>query len=676
MCGIAGFWEPLRPRDPEESRRLAASMSAALVHRGPDDGAVYVDASAGFAVGHRRLAIVDLSPCGRQPMLSAQQRYVLAFNGEVYNHRELRRRLAQAGHVFRGHSDTEVLLAAIEQWGLERALRIAAGMFAFALWDRQERILYLARDRLGEKPLYYGTIGDGFFFASELKALARHPRFRPTIDPEALPAYLRHNVIPAPRSIYREIRKLPPGTYLTLDADRLPQPPEPRQYWSVAEVVAASAASRLPADPQLVVDTVERQLKAVVAEQMVADVPLGAFLSGGVDSSTIVALMQAQSSRPVRTFTIGFDSPEFDEADYARQVARCLGTDHTECYVSGREALDVVPALADIYDEPFADSSQIPTYLVAKIARRYVTVSLSGDGGDEVFAGYAWYRRALRLWERIRAVPLLTRAVGSAFADRARDAAARGLASLVGRLAPTGLKKTLGSARLLKGIDMLRHCDDIVELHEWLIATHWHGNGEVLARPSTPTNLRHHRLPAVNPLDKLQCFDMLTFLPNDILVKVDRATMAVSLESRAPFLDHRVVETALRIPASLRMGAGSTKWPLRQILYRYLPRTLVDRPKYGFTVPLAAWLRGPLRSWAQELLSHRRLKEHGFFRSETIERLWREHCSGERNWHRQLWTILMFQAWHERWREMPSPVPAARNDAFDCERNRSDLCLS
>jgi asparagine synthase (glutamine-hydrolysing) len=648
MCGFAGFLDRVPGRDEATLTTIAGRMADTLALRGPDDRGVLADVQAGYAVGFRRLAIVDLSPEGHQPMSSASDRYLIAFNGEVYNHGELRKELLQDNSLhFRGHSDTEVMLAAIERWGVVQAVRRFAGMFAFALWDRREKTLVLARDRLGEKPLYYGWMGDVFLFGSELKALRRHPQFQGQVDRDALVPYLRHGYIPAPHSVYENIFKLLPGTTLTIRADQKTLP-APVAYWSVRQAAAAGQRNRLTGSVAEMTDQMEQVLRRTIGEEMVADVPLGAFLSGGVDSSAIVALMQAQSSRPVRTFTVGFHEKDFNEAEFARAVAKHLGTDHTELYLAPGEALKVIPLLPELYDEPFADSSQIPTYLVARMARQHVTVSLSGDGGDEIFAGYNWYRQAVRLWRYGRCLPsplsdLLGGMIGSV-----APAAWRQVARIGGVLAPAKIRRRLTADRFQKGADLLRHLDRVENMHQWLISTHWNSAGQPLRHGVEPASLlteRSHWARGSSVLERLQCFDMLTYLPDDILVKVDRASMGVSLESRAPFLDHRVVEFALRVPPHFRLHEGQTKWLLRQVLYRYVPRELIERPKQGFSVPLETWLRGPLRDWAEALLQPVQLAEQGFFRVSAIRQLWQEHLAGTRDWQRQLWNVLMFQAW-------------------------------
>jgi asparagine synthase (glutamine-hydrolysing) len=649
MCGFAGFLDRSSAND---MRQVVAVMADALRHRGPDDMGAWTDATAGLALGFRRLAILDLTPEGHQPMSSASGRYVLVFNGEIYNFLRLRKELENRGNgtpVFRGGSDTEVMLAAFETWGLEPAVRRFAGMFAFALWDRRERVLHLGRDRLGEKPLYYGWSGSAFLFGSELKALRRHPGFQARVRRDALVPYLRHGYIPAPCSIYEGIDKLPPGTILSLRAAAPPGTlPAPVPYWSAPEAAQQGAAHRLDGNVGEIASLLDEVLRRTIREEMIADVPLGAFLSGGIDSSTVVALMQAESARPVRTFTIGFQESDFNEAEHARAVARHLGTDHNELYVRPAEMLAVIPRLPRLYDEPFADSSQVPTFLVAQMARRDVTVSLSGDGGDEVFAGYDWYRRNARLWHQSQRMPgALRRAAARLLRGPSLYAWERCLCA-VRPLLPERLRRRASADRARKLGDLLAHANRPEELHQWLIGAHWQEGPEILPGASEPASRLTDRASWARlegAIEALQSFDMQTYLPDDILVKVDRASMGVSLEARAPLLDHRVVEFAWRIPPELKVHQGQGKWILRQVLYRYVPAELVERPKRGFSVPLDAWLRGPLRDWAETLLEPGLLRGQGFFEPRSVRQLWQEHVAGTRDWGRQLWHLLMFQAW-------------------------------
>ena len=665
MCGVAGFLDGGCSL-PEGASAIARAMADAVAHRGPDDAGVWLDREAGVALAHRRLAVIDLSPAGRQPMLSMSGRNVIVFNGEIYNHAELRRRLETRypnAVCWRGRSDTETLLAAVECWGLEEALQAAVGMFALALWDRKDRTLSLARDRIGEKPLYYGLQNGVLLFGSELKALAAHPAFAGDVDREALALLLRDLYIPSPRSIYKGILKLPAGTYVRIAADRgrerVGELPEPQPYWSLRNVIAAGCEQPFEGAPEEAVDALHGLLLEAVRRQMAADVPLGAFLSGGVDSSTIVALMQAQSDRPVRTFTIGFEESGYDEAQYARSVAGHLGTEHTELYVSARDALDVIPRLPALFDEPFADSSQIPTFLVSAMARRHVTVALSGDGGDELFGGYLLYSTTPRRWRALSQVPTPLRRLGAhTVATFLAPGPAWQPARLLRRtrLGRGWLRMAPRASRLALQLD----CRTPEQLYLQArspcpdLSTAVHGASApvtVLTEPASwpDTPELEHRLMAV---------DALTYLPDDILVKVDRATMGASLETRAPLLDHRIVEFVWRLPLSVKIRNGRQKWSLRRVLHEYVPEELAERPKAGFAIPLASWLRGPLRDWAEALLDERRLRSEGFLDPRPIRRRWSEHLSMHGQWDQHLWSILMFQAWLEHGRRDNRPGAA------------------
>lgn len=652
MCGLTGFWQ-----SPDQAGdALAASvrrMADTLAHRGPDDRGEWVDETVGIALGHRRLSIVDLSPEGHQPMHSAHGRYVIAFNGEIYNFPALREELRRddAAPSWRGHSDTEVLLAAFEHWGVEQTLRKCVGMFAFALFDRRDRSLHLARDRMGEKPLYYGWMGDTFLFGSELKALKAHPAFRSDIDRDAVALYMRYACVPAPYSIFAGVSKLLPGTLLTVTAgERTTRArPRPRPYWTLEETASDGVRTHYRGPVAEATDQLDAVLREAVAGQMVADVPLGAFLSGGVDSSTVVALMQAQSPRPVRTFSIGFAEGDYDEAVYAKRVAQHLGTDHTELYVSAADALAVVPGLPSMYDEPFADSSQIPTFLVSRLARQHVTVSLSGDGGDELFGGYNRHRwgRTLRRGLGWMPAPLKRGLAGAItrFPPATLDAAfARSSAVL-----PRSLRFKAAGDKLHKLAGLIGAGSD--ELLYQRMVSLW-PDGVVrrdAGYPVPPGWIAYGTPAALRSLpERMMYLDALGYLPDDILAKVDRAAMRVSLETRVPLLDHRVVEFAWRLPLELKLRAGRGKWILREVLDRYVPRKLIDRPKMGFSIPLDAWLRGPLREWADALLDPARLAREGFLEPEPIVRKWREHRDGTRNWQHPLWVVLMFEAWLEQ----------------------------
>lgn len=641
MCGITGFFNS----GPQTSAEINASireMAGTLTHRGPDAGGIWFDAESGIALGHRRLAIVDLSPTGEQPMISESGRYVIVLNGEIYNFRALRRELEAKGHHFRGTSDTEVMLAAFEEWGVAGAVPRFNGMFAFAAWDRRERVLYLSRDRIGEKPLYYGYAGDTFLFGSELKALARHPKFEGAIDRGALALYLRHNYIPAPYSVYQGISKLSPGCILTLRGTVEPQISE---YWSLKEAARRGVESPLSCSAEEAVEQLDELIRDAVNLQMVADVPLGAFLSGGIDSSTIVGVMQALSNRPVRTFTIGFAEKQFDEAIYAKEVARHLGTEHTELYVTPEEAMAVIPKLPYFYDEPFADSSQIPTYLVSQLARGGVTVSLSGDGGDELFGGYRIYRSVMKVNDSLRwAPPALRRAAAWALDTAVRTGALDGFQVNDGKYVGAGpLTTRLGNfANVLR----LRKNE---ELYRYMMSQ-WRSPADLLQDVHEPVSAftdRARMLDFPHLLQMMEYIDMGSYLPDDILVKVDRAAMAVSLESRVPLLDYRIVEFSWRTPVSMKLREDQGKWLLRQVAYRYVPKRLLERPKKGFSVPVDTWICGPLRDWAEALLDESRLRNEGVFNPAPIRRLWKDHVQGIKNSNSLLWDILMFQAWQE-----------------------------
>ena len=646
MCGLVGGWS--RRRGPEVQGALK-QMTDALAHRGPDDDGYWSDAEAGIAIGHRRLAIVDLSPAGHQPMVSESGRWVLAFNGEIYNHLAVRPALKGrcGAPAWRGHSDTETMLAAIDAWGVEAALVRCAGMFAIALWDRDERTLWLARDRFGEKPLYYGWNRGVFLFGSELKALRAFPGFDAPIDRRALALYLRHNAVPAPFSIYDGIYKLLPGHLLRIGLQEIERgiQAQPAAYWSAAECALSGQANPFIGSEEQAADERESLLMEAVGRQMMADVPLGAFLSGGVDSSLVVALMQAQSDRPVRTFTIGFHEAGYNEAEHAAAIARHLGTDHTELYVTSEDALSVIPRLPAIYDEPFSDSSQIPTFLVAQLARRHVAVALSGDGGDELFGGYSRYFMASRLWSNISRIPVPLRI----FAARAMTSVSVKHWNVGSRMAamllPGGHRMPLLGDKVHKAAAMLANRTG-EELYRSLIS-HWQPEN-LLGEIDEPISFGPPRASTVtNMFNYMMLADTCNYMADDILVKVDRAAMACSLETRIPLLDQKVFEFAWRLPLSYKIRGGVGKHVLRQVLHRHVPKPLIDRPKMGFGVPVDRWLRGPLKDWAASLLDPRRLQDEGYLSPGPISRKWQEHQSGERNWQYHLWDVLMFQAWIE-----------------------------
>lgn len=649
MCGLAGFWTRASA-DRESMAGIAGAMASRIAHRGPDDAGVWLDPDAGIALGHRRLAIVDLTPAGHQPMHSVCGRYVIAFNGEIYNHLELRERLQQLGQApqWRGHSDTETLLACCSAWGLEGALQAVVGMFAIALWDRRDQALMLARDRMGEKPLYYGWQDGVFLFGSELKALRAHPAFSARVDRDVLALYLRHNCVPSPYSIYQGIRKLPAACLMRLDLEALQagNTPQPEPYWQFNDAIAKGLDDPFQGSDEDAVAALEARLCASIGAQMLADVPLGAFLSGGVDSSTVVALMQSQSSRPVRTFTIGLDEGGYDEAHHAKAVASHLGTEHTELYMSPQDALNVIPRLPQIYCEPFGDSSQIPTFLVSQMASHHVTVALSGDAGDELFGGYNRYLSARQVWSRMQSIPLWGRrgaaSVLSSLAPGTWDKVFEGLRPLL----PARLHLATPGDKAHKLAGVLPVSDGKAFYRQ--LTSHWADPGSiVIGAQEPPTHLTVATgWPATDSFEHwMMAMDTRTYLQDDILVKVDRAAMANSLETRVPLLDHRVVELAWRMPMRMKIRDGQGKWLLRQVLYRHVPKSLIERPKMGFGIPLDAWLRGPLRDWAEDLLDASRLRDEGFFRPEPIRAMWSEHLAGRRNWQHHLWSVLMFQAW-------------------------------
>lgn len=644
MCGLTGFWQQ-RGFPALEAKATAATMAHQIAHRGPDDFGVWVDADAGLALAFRRLSILDLSSAGHQPMASASGRYVLVFNGEIYNYLQLRSELeGLENFAWRGRSDTETLLAGFETWGVDTTLKKSVGMFAIALWDREERSLTLARDRMGEKPLYYGWQNGALLFGSELKALRAHPSFLGEIDRNALTLLLRHNCIPAPYSIYCGIYKLLPGTYLKLSSSR--RESKPIAYWSLREVVTQGQTQLFAGSEAEAVEELETHLRAAVRSQMIADVPLGAFLSGGVDSSTIVALMQAQSDRPVKTFTIGFHHQRYNEAEYATAVARHLGTEHTELYVTPEDAMSVIPRLPVLYDEPFADSSQISTFLVSQLAKQHVTVALSGDAGDELFGGYNRYSWAAPI-SRLARTPKAIRATAETALRTLSPRTWDRLYNPISGLLPSGLRITLPGDKAHKLADVMAECGSREEIYRGLVS-HWKYPADVVigaAEPSTMLTAGASTLPVHGFEHRMMYLDAMSYLPDDILVKVDRAAMGVGLESRIPFLDHRVVDFAWRLPLSMKIRHGQGKWLLRQVLYKYVPKELIERPKMGFGVPIDSWLRGPLHDWAEDLLDETRLRQGGFFHPSPIRHMWAEHLSGHRNLQYPLWDVLTFQSW-------------------------------
>lgn len=646
MCGINGFYS----QSSSSFNNVIDKMNLALSHRGPDNSGIWSDINSGTVLGHQRLSILDLSSAGDQPMQSNSGRFIITYNGEIYNHFELRRELERSNSSIKwqGNSDTETLLEAVDYWGVETALKKIDGMFAFGIWDRKKHSLILVRDRIGEKPLYFGWQGKGdkktFIFSSELKAIKTHPEFNREINRDAIALQLRHNCIPAPHSIYKDIYKLRPGYYLELNDNDLKNGnlPLSKVYWSLSENAIYGNNNKLLLNETEIKNNLEDQLKLSVKKQMISDVPIGAFLSGGIDSSTIVALMQSQSNHPVKTFTIGFSENDYSEAEYAKKIAKHLSTDHTELYVSSKMAIDVIPKLSTIYDEPFSDSSQIPTFLVSQLAKQHVKVSLSGDGGDELFCGYNRYTMSKKFWKIAHLMPLIFRKI---------------LKFGIHSISPKSWNKV---SHLLPGLDQYANFGDkmhkgantleanaIQDLY-YVLCSHWQNPSEVVINSEEPGTLLTKfkpELTGLNDQQQMMTLDFITYLPDDILVKLDRAAMASSLETRAPFLDHKLIEHVWKIPQSLKYRNGNGKWILRQILNNYIPKSLTERPKMGFAIPLDTWLRGPLRDWAEDLLDEKKLHQDGYLNPELIRKKWLEHRSGNRNWQSELWDVLMFQSW-------------------------------
>jgi asparagine synthase (glutamine-hydrolysing) len=634
MCGFAGFLEFAPARSRDESVRLVEQMTNRLTHRGPDDHGQWLNESGTVAMGHRRLSILDTSQHGHQPMTSPCGRFVLAYNGEVYNHLELRRELQQGGVTFRGQSDTETIVAAFSEWGIASTIERCVGMFAMAVWDTHQQSLTLIRDRLGIKPLYYGLSHGGFLFGSELKALRVHPAFDSSLNRGAISRFLQHSYVPTPHTIHSNFRKLPAGSALTISASKKltsnADLSSVNVWWDAKSVAQQSLSNPVSDSHDAMVERLDELLTDAVRLRMLSDVPLGAFLSGGIDSSLVCSLMQKQSDRPVQTFTIGFEEAGYNEADHAKRIAQHLGTDHTEYYVTPDEARDVIPRLPEMYDEPFADSSQIPTFLVSQLARQHVTVALSGDGGDELFGGYNRYFHIRDRWLQVSRIPCrkliskLLSVPGNLLAGRWRD-------------------RFLYRANLL-GMNSAGALYQNANLH-------W-PPGDNLVQNSTDAGSTYWNqdawLHAGNPIEEWMWLDAATYLPDDILTKVDRASMAVSLEVRVPVIDHRVFELAWSLPFDSKVSSNNGKLILQDVLSRYVPREMFERPKMGFGVPIDAWLRGPLRDWAESLLTERRLRDQGLLNPEPIRRKWQEHLSGKTDWHYHLWDVLMLQAWLDK----------------------------
>ena len=642
MCGIAGY---LGGNATVFSSQVLKNMANSLHSRGPDSAGYWSNLDSRIAFAHRRLAVVDLTTFGQQPMHSVCGRYVLVFNGEIYNHLDLRKSLNNFD--WRGHSDTESLLAGFSSWGIRGTLERCIGMFAIAVWDKSDLTLTLARDRLGEKPLYYGWQGISnnacFLFGSDLSAIKVHPVFSADINRNALSLYMRHNNIPTPHSIFKGIYKLSPGCLLTVSLAQ--RNPVETPFWSLPRLAEQGVSHPFTGSDADAVDSLEQLLTDAVKKQMLADVPIGAFLSGGIDSSTIVALMQSQSNRPIKTFSIGFNEDGYNEAVHAKAVSRHLGTEHIELYVTSQQAQDVIPKLPTLYSEPFADSSQIPTFLVSQLARQHVTVSLSGDGGDELFGGYNRYVLTRNLWQKIRLMPLLSRRLVAAAISNVSQSFLNEFFRPLQPLMPSSLRQANIGDKLHKGAGVL--ASQSLESLYLSLVTDWEPDGLVLGAQEPLTTLRGNspHLSGLDDVQRMMALDAITYLPDDILVKVDRAAMGVSLETRVPFLDHRVVEFAWQLPQHLKLRDGIGKWALREVLYRHVPKTLIERPKMGFGVPIDSWLRGPLREWAEDLLSEPRLRKDGFFNPKPIRQKWIEHLKGRRNWQHHLWDVLMFQSW-------------------------------
>ena len=639
MCGFVGFLDLKKAMSNDNMKSLVARMALRIESRGPDDSGEWVDEAAGIALGHRRLSIIDLSPMGHQPMVSLSGRSVISYNGEVYNFAEIRAELEALGVAFRGHSDTEVLLEACEHWGTKNAIKKFIGMFAFAIWDRDQRTLTLARDRMGIKPLYWGRVGDVVFFGSQPKAFAPHPMWKSEINRDALSGYMRHNYIPAPLSIFRGIQKLKPGHIVTIRPDGICNDEE---YWDLRKIAHDGVRNRLQISDEEAIEQLDTLLGDAVKKRMVADVPLGAFLSGGIDSSAIAALMQKQSNAKIKTFSIGFNEAGYDEAPQAKAVANHLGTDHTELYVEQSHVIDMIPKIPQWYDEPFADSSQLPTYLLSEMTRQDVTIALSGDGGDELFSGYNRYFLGNNIYKYISLIPHSLRKVIAGGISGIKTETWNSLFSAV----PEKLRPPHAGDKMHKLSSVLR-MDDEGEIYRRLI-THWENPDQIVAGGVEPHGVLwdgsvKSDIPEYS--ERMQFLDAVTYLPDDILTKVDRASMAVSLETRVPIIDHRIVEFSWRLPQNMKVRDGNGKWILRKVLEKYVPKSLTDRPKMGFGIPIEHFLKKELKDWAEDLLDEKRLKDDGYFNPDIIRQRWNEHQSGAGNWHYPLWTVLMFQSW-------------------------------
>jgi asparagine synthase (glutamine-hydrolysing) len=644
MCGLTGFIWNSDSKISHVARSLDL-MTDAINHRGPDSEGSWIDEKDCISFGHKRLSVIDLTSAGSQPMFSNSKRYIIAFNGEIYNHNTLRD-LLKKEIVWNGHSDTETLLACFEHWGVDKTLENLVGMFAIALYDSEEKALYLVRDRMGEKPLYYGWNNGVFLFGSELKAIKSFPGFSGVVDRSALSLYLKYDYVPAPFSIYQGIKKLPQASYIKIKMNSgrwdSKQILDPIKYWSLKEVALSgqSNASKKNNEYRLI-DKLDDVLSKSIEQQMISDVPLGAFLSGGVDSSLVASLMQKNSMNKIQTFTVGFNERSYNEAEYAKKVALHLGTEHTELYISPEQAINVIPKLPLIYDEPFADSSQIPTFLVSEMAKKHVTVAISGDGGDELFGGYNRYTMACKIWKIVEKTPFFV-----------RKALSKGITSVtpkiwdnLGNSIPQKFNVAHPGDKAYKFADILL-ASEISDVYDRLVS-HWEHSCDVVIGCNN-INKPIYESHFTNDEHNMMFFDSVSYLPDDILTKVDRASMASSLETRVPFLSHKVVEFAWNLPLDVKIRDSKGKWIVRKVLDNYVPNKLIDRPKMGFGIPIDSWLRGPLKDWAESLLDESRLKNEGFFHPEPIRKIWAEHLSEKRNWHHHLWSILMFQAWLEQ----------------------------
>ena len=649
MCGINGFYS----KSLSNFNDVIVKMNSAISHRGPDTNGTWSDKNSGIVLGHQRLSIIDVSSSGNQPMQSSSGRYILTYNGEIYNYLKIRKELEMnnVNIKWKGNSDTEILLESIDFWGIEITLQEIQGMFAFGIWDQKMRRLILARDRIGEKPLYYGWQGEGnnrvFLFGSELKALKVHPEFKGQINRDAIALQLRHNCIPAPYTIYKDIYKLLPGNYLELKHNDLKKEllSYPKKYWSLTSSLMYGNKNQLKLNEDEIQKDLEKNLKISVKKQMISDVPIGAFLSGGVDSSIVVALMQSQSHQPVKTFTVGFNENEYNEAKFAKKIAKHLGTNHTELYVSPKTAMEVIPKISTIYDEPFSDSSQIPTFLVSQLTKQHVKVAISGDGGDELFCGYNRYKMSEKFSSLFRFMPFNLR---KTIASTIQSISPHNL-NKISKFIPILDQQTNFGDKIHKGADVL-NTKNFSNIY-YTLCSHWKDPTKIVLNSKEPGTLLTKFKPNLNYLDtqeQMMALDFLTYLPDDILVKLDRAAMASSLETRVPFLDHNLIEYVFKIPHSLKFRNGHGKWILKKILNQYVPKNLTERPKMGFAIPLGSWLRGPLRDWAENLLNEKRLNQENFFNTKLVRDKWLEHLNGKKNWHHHLWDILMFQAWLEK----------------------------